>query len=348
MFRQNMEGKQEKNKSLAYLKKAITWIICIAIFVYLFKSNDISPRQLLDNLLMAHTSLFILYAVVYFILVLFIDVFAIRYFTERFSTSITFKETLIVRGVTYIMMIVNYAAAQGFFAIYLKKTHKAPIGKTLGTMAFITVIDLLLVFISALAAITITHDPIFSSHYKLMAGLSIPALILSYLLWGWFWKKTNHKWIKKLRKYKMVDWILSHDIFLIYREARLKDYVKLLIYRFPLLIIIIGAYNFALFSFHSGIPWRDIFLYNPIIIFLSAIPITPAGLGTGQALTIEFFRNKVFLDPAMMSQYNLTPETVLLTSSLSWFFANQILKGIFGFYFLQKSRKLHINIKELK
>ena len=312
------------------------WLVCGLIFFYLFR--QIRPTEVLATLKFISVGPFVLYSFLYFILVWTIDCLALKHFLTRFSIPVTLKEMILVRGVSYLFMIINYPLSQGAFAIYLKKTHNAKIAKTLGTLSFIMIADLLLVLTSALIALVFTSPDPFLLSIQNLAIEFILAIYLGYVLWIWFWKKIEGGSLRGLKKYRLIHWILSHDIFLIFREAKTKDYLLLFGYRLPLLIVIIGGYNFALFSFQSSLSWIDLYLYNPIILLILALPITPGGLGTAQYFTIYFFSDRI--QGPLLTAGKITAENLLFASNLAWAFLNQLYKIAFGmFFFVRGNRK---------
>ena len=127
---------------------------------------------------------------------------------------------------------------------------------------------------------------------------------------------------------------------MIFREANLKDYLILFGSRLPIILIVVGAYNFALFSYDSHVAWVDMYLYNPIVMFVATMPITPAGLGTGQWLTVEFFKTRIWSPLVMESK--LTAANLLFTSNLLWFIANQVFKALFGVFCLSQTQNMSI------
>lgn len=308
------------------LKTLLPWLVCLAIFYYLF--TQIPPQEIFPSLKFLSVPLFIAVAVLYFFAVHIIDCLTIKHFISRFAATITHKESWIVRGVSYLFMVINYHAAQGAFAVYFKKTHNAPIAKTLGTLLFINILDFLLIFTSALLALS--YIPVGDTGFDLrkFALKLAPLIYAGYFMWIIFWKNTDSALAKKLKQLRPVRWVLEHNIFHIFREARPGDYFRLLLYRIPIIIIIMGGYNFCLMAFHAFINWEHLYLYNPIVLLITSLPITPAGLGTGQFLTIAFFKNTV-TSPLFMEGIT-TPASLLLASNLLWFLANQILKVLFG------------------
>lgn len=316
-------------------KRILPWLVCLGIFVYIFQKIDFS--QVIASLRHANLTLLFSLGLFYFLYILIIDAFATRHFITRFSTPVTLGEIIIIRGVTYLMMILNYAAAQGIFAFYLKKSHQASIAKTLGTMFFITLADLLLVFTSALLALFFSNTVFHGINLKNLALQTVPLMYLGYILWILFWRHVDRPKLRFLKRYRLTQWILEHNLFIIFREAKFKDYVILFLYRLPIIVVLIASYNFALMSFHSFIDWIWIFLYNPIISFITALPITPAGLGTGQVLAIEFYKN--LITSPLIGQSITSAKDILFASSLLWNLINQLYKALFGVICLAYAQK---------
>ncbi|MBF0107500.1 MAG: flippase-like domain-containing protein [Deltaproteobacteria bacterium] len=321
------------------IKKIFPWIVCLFIFYYLF--SQIHPRELLVSLKFANVSLFVLFAVLYFFVVHILDCLTIKKFISRFSNPISHKECWLVRGVSYIIMIINYHAAQGAFAVYFKKTHGSSIAKTLGTLAFISIMDLILVLTCALVALLFSDVSFDGPDIRSFILGIAPLFYFGYFLWILFWRNVDKPYMNRIKKYKIAVWFLQHNMFLIFREALFKDYVTLFFYRAPMVLVVIGSYNLAITAFQAHIDWLMFYLYSPIIMSISTLPITPAGLGTGQFLVIAFFKNLI---QSPLFAGLTTPESLLLASSLTWVLANQIIKAFFGTAcLLMTSKKLFID-----
>jgi uncharacterized membrane protein YbhN (UPF0104 family) len=317
------------------IKLILPWLLCVAIFAYIFSKTP--PRELWASLQHASLALLASYTVLYFFFAHTLDCLTIKHFISRFATPIAHKESWIVRGVSYLFMIFNYYAAQGAFAIYFKKTHKAPIAKTLGTLAFINSMDLMLIV--TYAAIAVWFAPASSFQNQLKTTVMTVSLVVYtvYFLFVLFWKKAESPFIVKHKKWRFIRWLLDHDIFMVFREAKLRDFMTLVVYRLVFTFIAISVFNLSLFVFNARIAWNDLYLYLPFIFLIGSLPITPAGLGTSQFLVIELFQNRVYGD--LITNQIMTPQSLLLTASLVWIVANQILKVVFGSVCLQVSSK---------
>ncbi|MDO8644183.1 MAG: hypothetical protein Q7S00_04355, partial [bacterium] len=129
--------------------------MAVVIFYFLFK--QVPPEQVLKTVLLANIPFFLFLAVTYFVLIMILDCFGLKWAISRFSTKVSFSETILMRGATYVLMLINYNLGQGGIAFYLKRTHKAPVFKTLGTIMYLTAIDLGLILTLGMGAV-LTED----------------------------------------------------------------------------------------------------------------------------------------------------------------------------------------------
>lgn len=319
------------------LKKIYPWAIAAALFVYLF--IKIPPDQVLKALSHIDLLVFAFWSLLYFWVVLYLDCVALKVFLTRFSAPISFKETVEVRGASFLIAVLNYVVGQGALAYYLKKKRGASLSRSLGAVSFVTVMDLLLILSSGMIALSFSDTP---QAAKIRANLSFfeqswimaPILFAAYAIWCVFWHFVDRGKLEKQKGKAWVRFVLSHDVFAIFREARFTDYLMLFVLRLPLLIIVISHINLAMFSLHAKLAWTDVFLYNPIILLVSSVPLTPAGLGTSQLLTTLFFTDSVQSAPA-----GLKVSELLFAASLIWYLTNQGLKALYGAYCLGKLEK---------
>lgn len=314
-------------------KHAYPWVLCGLLFVYLFR--QVPFENLWLAILNMNPFVFLVTILIYFFVILYADCLALQYFLSRFSAEISFRETKAVRGVSFILSVVNYLMGQAAFAYYLKKVKKAPLAKSLGAVSFVTMMDLILVIFSALVSLSWSESA-FATELKAKVFLfewswvSALLLLVVYVAWAVFWKSVSDAKIQKLHKYRVMHWVLGHEIFLIFRQANLKDYAVLFLMRAPLLVLVIAQVNFAMLPFASQIAWADVFLYNPIVLLATTLPITPAGLGTSQFLSIEFFSGG--LQSPLITGSILTAKELLFTGTLLWYLSNQVLKILYGFF----------------
>lgn len=314
------------------LQSLIPWFITALILFVLFRK--IPPGEVWEAVTAANISLFLFYAVLYFFLVMLADCWVLEKTLNRFVTKIKLKETLFMRGATYLLMLLNYNLAQASIPLYLKKTHQSPAFKSLGAILYLTVIDL--TWIVTLSVLSAFQKDIFYEGINLsetiirFSSFFYSGLILFFL----FWKSSDSKMIKKLRnKVSLLDRFLNNHSFYAFRENRLGDFLKLFFLRLPMLVIIIISLQASLHAFHAFVPWPELFLYTPMIMLVGTLPITPAGAGTTPLLSLHFFKDH------LQTSLSLSPDQILLSSSLLWIFTNLLFKAAFGLYCMKKKSR---------
>lgn len=319
------------------VKRLLPWAIAAVIFYFLFR--QIPPGQVIKTIPHANIPLFAFYAITYFVVVMLLDCVGLRWALTRFSTRVNLKETILMRGATYLLMLINYNLAQGGIAFYLKKTHKAPIFKTLGTISYLTMVDLTLVVTCAVLAVQF-QDVVYRGEslrgYITRAGLLFYSVLI---FWVIFWKNIDRPIFRPALKWKIVEWFTSRPLFATFREASAMDDIKMVFFRMPIIFLIVVSFFLWIHAFRASIPFSHILIFSPVIMLISTLPITPGGIGTVQALCIEFFR--IGVQSPLISQKLFSTEEVILAASLLWGFGNFLLKIAFGFFCLkQKSKSL--------
>lgn len=320
-----------------FLKKIIPWLFAGLIFFLLFRK--IPPREVLETFRYLNVPFFVFLTVTYFTGLLLIDCWGLQWILTRFSAPFRYGETILMRGATYLLMLINYGLGQGGIAFYAKQTHDAPIFKTLGCVFHLSLTDLFLFLVCGTLSIAF-GDPIYRGVSLRSSILSLTLIAFaSFIGMVFFWRYFDSPVVRFLRKLKLVDWILNHNIFHVYRESTWKDYLTAFLLRIPMVAIVVLSPWFALAVFDVSLPIPVILTYLPIMMIVGTLPITPVGLGTIQVLAVEFFAPHISVPAAASGA--VTPETLVLASSILWVFANILLKSLFGFYCLgRKSKKL--------
>lgn len=304
-----------------FLKKVLPWLVAVGIFAYLF--NKYPPASIWNSLKTINILVFCMVATGYVIIMFFIDTFSIARILNHFGHPVSYMETLPARGVTYLIMVINYAASQIGFAFYQNRRHGMPISEMLGIFGIIIVIDLCI--LATLAFIT----TFFTSWPFEMAGMNIGHFVRIFTVAAYvglfvnllFWRGTFGKvgFLERLRK---------KDFFSILSRAGIGDYLSVALSRLPVHVFIMVGMYFAVMSFNAAIPFVGILANIPLVFFIGALPISPGGLGTTNVVLVELFKPLVTA-PAITSGL-ITAGDLLFSFSLTWVFANYLLKALIG------------------
>lgn len=315
-----------------HLKTWAPWVILALVFYFLFK--QIPPENVWKVAQNVNLPLFIFNALLYFFLAMLADCMGLRWAFSRFLTPINFSETFFMRGATYLLMLLNYNLGQGAMAVYLKRTHKIPAFKTLGTVFFLTLTDLSLMLGFGLLAMSL--QPTVLRGIDLQPG-AIRFAILFYscvLLWVGFW--IFSKKLTAVRKWKVARWFLENPVFTTFVDAKPMDYLKVVVLRIPMICIVISGIFLMLTSYSSSLSFLDLVSRTPVAMLLNTLPLTPAGLGTGQVIAVELY------SPVLRSglfERGFNASEIIVASTLFWMFANLLLKVLFGFFCLKKKSR---------
>jgi len=310
-----------KKKLLSFFKKIIPWAVAALIFVYLFSKYP--PQNIYNTLKSLNIWYFCVLSISYAMLMYLLDTFSINRILLCFGHESSFKDTLPARGLTYLIMIINYAASQAAFALYQNRRHGLPMSEMFGIFGIIVVIDL---FILANLAFVTTF---FASWPFTVGSLNIADFVRMFTMLGYlifflniaFWKGAFGRvgFLEKLRQ---------KDFFIVLSRAGIKDYMRVAMYRLPVHAFIMLGMYFAIKPFHASVPFLNVLANIPLIFFLGALPISPGGLGASNVALVELM--KPFVSSPLIDSGKFTAGELLLSFSLVWMFANYIMKGLIG------------------
>lgn len=317
---------------LKIVPRVLPWIVAAGILVWLF--DRYPPAKMIQALQQVRLLPFILYSVGYFILVGVLDTWALSRVFSQFEGPTRLGEVWPSRCVSYLLSLVNYNAGQAALAGHLKESKGFGFFKTLGNIFFVTATDLYLVIAFAFLATFFIDihlaDTSLSHWIRSVAYVALAALFLHLAFW--------HRWFSKILPFRVhfafVDWIRGRHLFSAFHQAKLKDYFKVALYRFPLHIIFIANWWIVIELFNAKIAWQDVLGTVPIIYLLGALPISPGGLGVTQAATVELLKNKIS-SPNFLPG-SLGAQETLFALSLAWVGANYLLKVLVGFFYYWK------------
>ncbi|MBT3182827.1 MAG: flippase-like domain-containing protein [Deltaproteobacteria bacterium] len=322
-------------KTFRYIKQIAPWGIAIAIFVYLFQQYP--PSKVLDAIRLVNIPAFIAFSISYFLILYLIDAWSMTKVIKRFSHPVKFRDILAGRGVTYLIMILNYAASQAAFGYYLKRKYDIPIFKALGIFLFIVYIDLM--WIITLAFIGSLFQKYAVAGVDL--GYTIQLItIVAYagtLIWLAFWRRLPEKLIGRHIRIPIIEGLRKKEAFHIFENAKLSDYLKTALLRMPIHITIILSMYVLFWTFTVEISLVRILGNVPVVFLIGTLPITPGGLGTANAAMVELL--SPYISSPIFSDGLITPKEMLFAATLLWMFSNYLLKICTGTVLLKCTSK---------
>ncbi len=312
------------------LKTVGPWIVAAAIFAYLFHLYP--PRQVWKSLNYVNILPFALFCIAYFFVIYLVDAAVTRYVIGRFTRRVPFKDVLIARGMTYLVMIVSYPASQAAFAYYFKRRFRIPIFEILSTFLFIMFIDLWWIVTLAFVGSFFQEYAIGGVDLSRMVFHVALAVYVTYFVWLAFWRRWPDDRLWNFVTPRFIEKQRRRKIFHLFESARLADYVRVALMRIPIHVTIIISIYVVIRTFRCDIPFTQILGNIPLVFLVGTLPITPGGLGTTNALMVELLKKHLTGD--VFNNGLVTPAALLFSASLLWIFGNYLLKILTGTAFM--------------
>ena len=214
------------------------------------------------------------------IVVFFVDTGCLWLLFDRLNGPVTYAHLLVIKGASYFLNIVNYAAASGGIAYLVWRRWRMPVLEVGSSVLFLNVVDLFVL-------------NLFVSCGLLLAELSLPAAAVQTLVWV-------NLGIYALYFGSMIYWNVGFDflvlgrlrtwsVFSAFDRATARIHAELIASRVGLLVIYVAMQYAALHLFDIRVPLGEVLVYNSIVTLVITIPISIGGLGTSQMVMLAVY-----------------------------------------------------------
>ena len=303
-----------RENRLSVLKKFGSWMAAALILGYLFFRIDFETFY--QSIRMAELHVY-LPLIIGFVFVWFlIESQNIMVVCKHLGHTLSYHQSLDIRGVTYLLMIINPFVGLGGIAFYLKKELGIPLVRASSVMIFYSYTEMMCLLVFVAAGSTIIPDPplLFRQMYYMSIGFIIFYTSLITIS-------------RRLPARGMFKKVTDSQIWGTFFEAKTRSFIILPLWRSIYFISFVFFFHFGLKAFQIDIPLIRLFVYVPLIFWIGCWPITPFGLGTIQASMLYFFRE--YSSEANILAFSISYSTLLL-----------IFRVPIGLYYLRKYNSL--------
>jgi hypothetical protein len=227
-----------------------------------------------------------------------------------FNARVAYTDIMPVRASTYILSILNEQVGKGAMALYLNRREGVPGWKLGSSMLFIMVCELLYLCAWANIGLFLQWDnlpPVFQALPWVGLGI-VTAFVVFYLYFKGLILPGS-----KLR---------DRDIFFAFREARLDQYLLILLLRSPALLAAVFVYAEALSLFGVELSYLQMLGLLPVIFFGSSVP------GPFRAVAISMWVILFPEFPAEMSAFGLVQHNFFI-----------LFNAVIGLVFLRRAQR---------
>lgn len=302
----------------SWLKKTLPWLITIGCFVFLYSrisgpaaAQDMSVAAYLGNVFAgvnwwAWLGIMVPYSLFFFL----VDSLIVWRVINWFNAKVSYADILPVRASTYVLSILNEQLGKGAMALYLNRREGVPGWKIGSSMLFIMFCELLYLCAWANIGLALQWDTLPQVFRALpWVGMALVALFAIMLLYfsG-----------RILPGFKLRDREIMHA----FREAKIGQYLLILILRSPALIAAVFVYAEALSLFGVEISYLQMLGILPVIFFGASIP------GPFRAVAVSMWVILFPGYPAEMSAFGLVQHNFFI-----------LFNAVIGLVFMRRAQR---------
>ena len=256
--------------------RLVTWLIAFGCFYLVYGRVeaaagrvDLTASEYLINFFMeAHWFLGLAFMVPYSLFFFLVDAHAtwrvIRWFN---APTIRLANILPIRASAYILSLVNEQVGKGAMSLYLYRRYKVPGWEAISTMLLLGMVEIYQLLIFSALGVFIYLDLVreASSQLPLVTILTsvFCAALLYFPLHLWYFSGAL------LPKSKLRD----KPLLRAFRRARPLQYLLVLLFKAPNLLIAVLVYTVALDLFHVDVSFGQMLAFLPVIFLAAALPL---------------------------------------------------------------------------
>lgn len=258
----------------AAVRRWLPWLVALALLVFLVL--QVEPDSLRDAFRHGPWLILAAYIVLEVVVALPADAFGTREALAAAGVERPWSEVLLARGASYLLGLLSYVAGQGGMGFYLARSG-VPVGRSAGAVLLLMIANgIVLVVLGAVSlALELARGTLQGVRTDLLL-LTVAAALggtLAYLL------------VIALRP----RWLERYSLLAPLFEAGLGGHLRAILARFPHMLLLALLHWGAFRIWGIAVPLVRGLALNPIVLLVAALPVTPGGLGTTQALQVLFF-----------------------------------------------------------
>lgn len=290
-------------------KRIIPFITAVAILAYLFKNIDI--RKCFDALARADIFAFVPWLVAFVLTSFLMDTQNLKEMLRHFHYPVSFRKALNIRGITYLLMSIDYSLSLGALVYYMKRDLSIPVMRSTSLMLFFNAVTHFALVIMTIIGLLVLMPSSALLQYFLIACICLAVFNVCLVAV-----------LKNLPEYGIMRKIKNLHVIRTFQEASWLSFWVLVFWRAMYYVLFIIFFYGAFRFFHMQIPIITLIAYIPIILLIISLPIAPCGLGSTQAAMIFLFKGYGSSENIMALGLLYSTSIIVFRSLIGLFFTN--------------------------
>lgn len=302
----------DKSPELPLWRRALPFVIGAVLVVFVVSRLDIAA--FLKALKTTNYLGFFGFTLLFTVVLLSADSLATAHVYRQTVCPVRYREVFLIRGASYLPSMLNHHVGQGWLTYFIAKTYGAPLWRVAGATLLVYATTFGCVFLLGAAALPFNHGRI---------GWLAPTII-GIALAGLAYMVVVYVGPQFLRKRQATAPLV---------EVGVRGHLVALLWRIPhILVLFIGTWvPFAFFG--VTVPLTDALAFIPVVMLVSALPITPQGVGTRDVVAIQLLAGYA---PGGREQQI----AAIAAATLSWACALTLVQAIISPLFMRRAQSL--------
>lgn len=307
-----MSGETRVVARAPFWRRALPVAMAIALVAYVLSRIDF--RAFLDALDPLSLVLLLVFAFVWNAALLTADAFATSRVYQRTVCPVRFSELWLIRGASYLPSLLNHHVGQGWVTYFLSKVYGASLWRVAGATLIVYASTFACLLAFALVSLPFGFDRF---DWMMPALVSITAAGFLFLI------------VVAVRPRFLTRQALLGPLL----EIGVRGHLWCALLRAPhMMVLFLGSWV-PLLMFHVDVPFVDALGLVPPVLLVAALPITPQGVGTRDALSVHLFAAY-----AVGSKEEAAASVV--ASTLAWVVALVIVQVCFSPLLMKRAYRL--------
>jgi hypothetical protein len=280
------------------LRRALPWLVAAGLLAGLAWRVDLPAVA--EALRRARWGRYMATASVFTLVWLALDSVVLARLVSRFHRPLSARQILPLRGASYLLMVLSYDAAQAGLGLALHRRYGIPALAMGGTYLFYYGVDVSTIgLLGSLGARAVPGElgrALQGALAALLAGVCVAFALLAL-----FARAPEERVPRRLRGARLLE---------TWRRARVRDVAEFVAWRasFYASFVAFAALSLPCFGIH--VPLLALVGLVPVVMSVSALPITVAGLGSTQLAMWVLYAP--FADPAPLLAYSVVYSATLV------------------------------------
>ncbi len=261
-----------------------------------------------------HYVLFFLFTTVFNAALVTADAFATAHVYRVSVCPVRYREVLLIRAASYLPSLLNHHIGQAWLTYFISKVYRAPLWRVAGATLLVYVTTFGCVYTLGLAAVVLNHGRVTWLLPTIFVIGAAGVVYLAVIAIG-------------------PDFLKRRQTTAPLVESGLRGHLVAFAYRLPhVLVLFVGTW--VPFSFFGvKIPLTDALAYIPVVMLVTAIPITPQGVGTRDVVALQILAHYA---PGTHDQQ----VAAIAATTLSWAAALTLVQACLSPLFMRSAQRM--------